>query len=286
MHETRATAASGPAGSIAAGLRERAAGAARAGLDALATIAPVDCPACAAPSIGLCPRCLAELRDERVPRTGLLDPGADAQAGTGSGLVPIATAVVYDGVARRLIVALKERGRMDAVGPLAALARVALGVAGLERSGQGRDATREARQEHPGLVLVPAPSRRRSTRQRGFVPIERVCEVALPGAAIGRCLTVRPSARDQAGLGRGARAANLDGAMRASAAAAGRRVVLVDDIVTTGATAREGIRALEAAGARVVAVVAIARTMRRWGRAGAWAGAASDAVRDSRRSPT
>jgi predicted amidophosphoribosyltransferase len=76
---------------------------------------------------------------------------------------------------------------------------------------------------------------------------------------------------DQAGLGAAARAANLTGSMCCRSAAlrrlAGRRrratLVVCDDVITTGATAREAQRALEAVGLHVAAVAAIAATRRR-----------------------
>ncbi|SEF96190.1 Phosphoribosyl transferase domain-containing protein [Thermomonospora echinospora] len=82
------------------------------------------------------------------------------------------------------------------------------------------------------------------------------------------CATVlrqgRPVA-DQAGLSAAARAANLAGALRVTAARRvhGRRVVVVDDVITSGATLTEATRAIEAAGAQVMAVATVAATPRR-----------------------
>lgn len=228
--------------------------------EALATIVPVDCPVCATASIGPCAGCLAALRGSLHPASGALD--VDDRP------VPIATALPYAGVMRDLIAACKDRGRLDAVAPLAALLRLVLAVA----LAHGDVAPRRG-QHHPPLVLVPAPSRASSTRRRGFVPIQRIGEAALPRGALAPWLAVRASVRDQAGLGREQRAENLAHSMRASTRARGARVVLIDDVVTTGATAREGVRALRAAGAEVVAVAAIARTIRRNTPNHTWAGA-------------
>jgi predicted amidophosphoribosyltransferase len=75
------------------------------------------------------------------------------------------------------------------------------------------------------------------------------------------------TALDQAGLGVQARAENLAGAVRVPprqrSAVAGLEVVLVDDVVTTGATLAESARALHAAGASVVAAAVVAATARR-----------------------
>jgi predicted amidophosphoribosyltransferase len=61
------------------------------------------------------------------------------------------------------------------------------------------------------------------------------------------------------GRDRAHRVANVRGAFVATAAVAGRELVLVDDVVTTGATADAAARALRLAGARSVVVVALAR---------------------------
>ena len=63
----------------------------------------------------------------------------------------------------------------------------------------------------------------------------------------------------QVGRDRAARARNVDGAFAASPAVAGRDLVLVDDVVTTGATVEAASRALRDAGAREILVVALAR---------------------------
>ncbi|CNI95375.1 putative amidophosphoribosyltransferase [Mycobacterium tuberculosis] len=72
---------------------------------------------------------------------------------------------------------------------------------------------------------------------------------------------MRALARDSVGLTTSARERNVAGRVLLSGAPGrllGAEVVLVDDIVTTGATARESVRVLQAAGARVAAVLAVA----------------------------
>ncbi len=112
-------------------------------------------------------------------------------------------------------------------------------------------------------TLVPVPSRRAASRSRGG---DLVADLAARAArarrsegratVVRRCLQLRRHVRDQTDLGGAARRRNLASAMRARAAPSGP-VVLVDDVVTTGATAQEGVRALRAEGADVVGVVSL-----------------------------
>jgi predicted amidophosphoribosyltransferase len=127
-------------------------------------------------------------------------------------------------------------------------------------------------------VLVPVPSRPASVRQRGYDPtLALTVHAALLLRAAGwdvavrRLLHTRPGVVDQAGLGAEERAANLAGSMccRTSVlrrfAARHRRASLVvcDDVLTTGATAREAQRALEAVGLAVAGIATVAATRRR-----------------------
>jgi predicted amidophosphoribosyltransferase len=146
--------------------------------------------------------------------------------------------------------AVKERGRTDALGVLAGSFGVALEVASSASS-----------------VIVTVPSARAAVRRRGFRPVEELVRRSGAGLAPARggLVLVRDVA-DQAGLGVEERRANLSGALRASARLAGRDVLIVDDVLTTGATLLEARRALVAVGARVEGAVCLAYTRRRDGR--------------------
>jgi predicted amidophosphoribosyltransferase len=161
----------------------------------------------------------------------------------------------YEGVVRAMIVAHKESGRAGLAGPLgAALARAVLGA------------------ETGARVLVPVPSTRAAVRQRGHDPMLRITAAAIGalrrrGVAVSRVAALVHARRvaDQSGLPVAGRAANLAGALRVArpGEVAGRRVLLVDDVITTGSTLAEAARALRAAGAEVPAAAVVAATPRR-----------------------
>lgn len=110
-------------------------------------------------------------------------------------------------------------------------------------------------------ILVPVPSVPAAVRCRGFdhtkTLVRRVAR--LTGLEVAhRSLLLRAGGRDQVGLTRNEREENLVGKFKS--AAGNRRVVVCDDILTTGSTLRQASRALTLAGHRVVAAVVIAET--------------------------
>jgi predicted amidophosphoribosyltransferase len=166
-----------------------------------------------------------------------------------------------------MVIGHKEH-RLLALGrPLARLLVPAAAAAGGLGAGRGRS-------EGP-TVLVPVPSRPASVRSRGHDPTYTLATLAAArlrhDVVALRLLRSRPGVLDQAGLDAAARAANLAGSMACPTAALRRlaarcpraRVVVCDDVITTGATAREAQRALEAVGLAVAGVAAVAATRRR-----------------------
>lgn len=119
------------------------------------------------------------------------------------------------------------------------------------------------------VLLVPVPSRPATVRRRGHDPMLRVSRRAAArlrrtgvDARVARLLRPTRRVADQAGLGASERAANLAGAFRCVRGRAWLEVpaVVVDDVITTGATAREAQRALEASGRTVAGIAAVAAT--------------------------
>ena len=112
------------------------------------------------------------------------------------------------------------------------------------------------------VALVPVPTSPGAMRRRGYRVVETIARRAdLP---FRRLLAAGTGAADQRRLGRAERAQNVAGVMHAQPAR-GLRVIVLDDVVTTGATLGEAERALTAAGARVLGAATVASTPRRRG---------------------
>ena len=222
--------------------------------DALADLALGGCCAgCGAPGRAACADCLAEL--EGPARPAWPDP-------VPATLPPPFAIAAYAGPVRQLLLAHKEHACYGLVGPLgAALAAAVAAVLTVEPIGCP-------------VVLVPPPSPGSVVRARGHDPVLRMARRAatlLRRAGVGCSVAplLRRSRRvaDQAGLSAGDRIANLRGAYHLRpllpAALGGVAMVVVDDVITTGATAAEAARALRVGGGRVLGVAVVAATTRR-----------------------
>jgi ComF family protein len=161
-------------------------------------------------------------------------------------------ALIYRDTAKRLVLALKHGDRLDLVGPASEwMARAASPLVG------------------PETVVVPVPVHRWRLIRRRYNQAallaqgiaRRTGQTCLPGAIV----RTRPTG-SQDGKSREARYANLEGVFRVDAKAArriaGRPVLLVDDVMTSGATLTGCTEALRDAGAADVSTVVLARVAR------------------------
>ena len=213
-------------------LWERVVGAAAAAGE---LVLPSRCAACHRPGPPLCRACTQTLRtaSEGWPALVTLDPAP-------AGMPACWAAAPFDGPLRMAVTAYKDEERRDLRPALAQL-------------------------------LVPLPTARSSRRRRGDDPVGDLARAGArgcpPGIHLAPALRHTRRVADQARLDRGARAANLAGAIEVSRrwrqVVRGSTCVLVDDVVTTGATMAEATRALRAVGAGHVVAAAVAATPRR-----------------------
>jgi ComF family protein len=211
---------------------------------------PQRCVVCERGGSQLCAECRDELRRLEPPlcdRCGAPTAWPVERcrecAGRRIAFATARAAVAYDEAARQLVHAWKERG----------LRRLAAEAAALV-------AQQLPPPEVDALTFVPSDRTRR--RERGHNPAERLAQELAVRWELP-CLPLL--ARTRSGRQRGSSAEerrSVRGSFRGTADSP-RRIALVDDVYTTGATASAASTALRAAGARRVEVVAFARTLRR-----------------------
>ncbi len=194
----------------------------------LETLLPSTCAGCRKVGRAICADCLDELRP---------NPRRVVRGISGWSVID------YGPIATNTINAFKEHGRTALLGDFCKL------LDEIEIS--------------DGVVLVGLPSAQNTTRKRGFVPAELLAERLARRRLLGsaHALVFNRKIDDQAKLSKLEREANLVGAMLAKPVTGA--VVLIDDVVTTGASLNEAARAMAAAGNQVVGFVTIAETILR-----------------------
>ena len=206
---------------------------------------PPRCPGCGREGEALCQRCNRPFyRRRREPAGAPLGLPVVLPAG----LVQLEWCAMYSGPVRASLHALKYRGERRLGEPL------------------GRAMAERWRHAGRGAELVTwVPVHRSRQRERGFDQAEALARAVAEalGLPVERCLVRRQRPTAQHALGRRARAGNTLGAFEASERAAarmhGRWLLLVDDILTTGATLSACAGALQAGGAAAVSALVLAR---------------------------
>lgn len=163
--------------------------------------------------------------------------------------------VRYEGVARSVMLALKAQQRVDAARALAPALAGAVRAALTSTTGGGP------------VDAVAIPGTRAAYRRRGYDPVRLLMSRA--GIAQRRVFAAARPHASQKQLDLDQRDRNLRGAFRVRSPVAGHRILLIDDVVTTGATLREAARVLREAGAEVVGAAVVASTERRFTTLGA-----------------
>ncbi|GAB6857092.1 ComF family protein [Microbacterium xylanilyticum] len=194
------------------------------------------CAGCGVAGTALCPACEAAL--------------APCPVRVRAGDVPLRAGLAFQGPAAAVLRTIKEDGQTSLIRLLRPALAAAVQAVRADVGGPRRID-----------LVVPVPTSRAAFRRRGFRLPDALARTT--GIPVRRALVPARRMQDQRGLGERERRRNLDGALVAARAGAGLTALVVDDVVTTGATSAEAVRALRAAGFRVVGAVAVAATPRR-----------------------
>lgn len=193
-----------------------------------ALLAPPSCLGCGRTGVDWCTDCQQTSRRASCRRLS-------------SGL-EVASTYSFEGPVRRAIIEWKEESRRAARHIVAEWFREGL---------------TPLLHEHPDAVFVPVPSSASSDRVRGSRLLYETVMEAMPRANVAFLLHAVRARRDQQGLGHGERMRNLRDSIEAHAVPE-QTIILVDDLITTGATFRECERAILAQCSTFVRAFAIA----------------------------
>ncbi|CAO1652832.1 ComF family protein [Salinibacterium sp. NYA9b] len=207
--------------------------------DALALILPVECAGCQRPDRALCDECARSL----VSHTSIHSTPQHLR---------VYAALRYEDRVRRVLLAFKNHHRTDLARPLSVALLSALRRALSESTAPGGASG--------PIEIIAVPSSKTAMRTRGYHPVGLVLKTA--GVRHARALRVAQKTRSQKMLSAEERAVNVKGAFISVRSLAGSRVIIVDDVLTTGATLDEAARAISAAGGTVIAAATMGFTPR------------------------
>ena len=157
----------------------------------------------------------------------------------------IHTITKYSDQTSKLLVALKDKGQSALVTELAQMLRPVITNLPISESVR---------------YLVPAPSRPENFSKRGFHPmllLAKEVSKKYPGLVVLNCLNFSRRVQDQVGLSQSERINNLRSSMQLNQQVAGKICYLLDDVVSTAATALEAARVLKLGGATLAGVLAV-----------------------------
>lgn len=231
-------------------------------LEFCALVLPTECVSCGLADVALCEACSGGLR-LLCAHPARADASAPALTDVdGSTLLPVVAAGPYREALAAALLAFKNHGRTDVAPHLAGILAAALARApallNLEAVG--------------AVFLVPVPGSAGSFRRRGYQPVELLLGILLRRKVLGHGRVIRNGLRPrfrrpwrrraQKKLGRSARRANVRNSLvvprRSARRLVGQSVIIVDDVLTTGATLSESARALTEIGAIVRGAVVLA----------------------------
>lgn len=233
-----------------------------AGAEAAELVVPTWCVGCRAPGVDLCPGCRQDLRLLLRHPFRAEDPAEALPLMPDLSVLPVFSAAEYSTLVADVVLAYKDHERVQ-LGPLLAQAlERALRAAATHCSGEQ-------------VLIVWPPSSPQSYLARGRRPVDELMgRVGLPEGAerAGHLVASRLIPRDLSRAGRGQKTRSkrarrkTDDVLRlapgAAARLSGAEVILVDDVLTTGATLGGLYQRLTAVGARVRAAAVIAATPR------------------------